>query len=141
MDNNNPLVIYAAMWEHQRLPWKVISDGAGSGLYKTTDGEKSWNKIHDGLPKEKGKMAIAVSRSNSDKVYAWIESDSEKELGDYLFLITLERNGLKFLQIIVSFKGHGTASSCLLTLMMRRKYMCSVQKHNVQSMVGKPAQK
>ena len=81
MDFNNPLVMYAAMWEHQRLPWKVVSGGPGSGLYKTTDGGISWNKIHEGLPKEKGKMAIAVSRSNSKKVYALIESDSDKELG------------------------------------------------------------
>jgi photosystem II stability/assembly factor-like uncharacterized protein len=81
MDYNNPLVMYAAMWEHQRLPWKVISGGAGSGLYKTTDGGETWDKIHKGLPKEKGKMAIAVSRSNSDKVYALVESDSDKELG------------------------------------------------------------
>jgi photosystem II stability/assembly factor-like uncharacterized protein len=81
MDYNNPLVMYAAMWEHQRKPWKVISGGAGSGLYKTTDGGKTWDKIHKGLPAEKGKMAIAVSRSNSDKVYALIESDSDKELG------------------------------------------------------------
>jgi photosystem II stability/assembly factor-like uncharacterized protein len=81
MDFNNPLVMYAAMWEHQRLPWKVISGGEGSGLFKTNDGGITWNKIHKGLPKEKGKMAIAVSRSNSDKVYALIESDSDKELG------------------------------------------------------------
>ena len=81
MDANNPLVMYAAMWEHQRKPWKVISGGIGSGLYKTTDGGKTWNTIHTGLPKEKGKMAIAVSRSNSEKVYALVESDSDKELG------------------------------------------------------------
>ncbi|MDP5082089.1 MAG: glycosyl hydrolase, partial [Winogradskyella sp.] len=81
MDYNNSQVLYAAMWEHQRLPWKVISGGAGSGLYKTTDGGLTWHKIHKGLPEEKGKMAIAVSRSNSDKVYALVESDSDKELG------------------------------------------------------------
>ena len=81
MDYNNPLVMYAAMWEHQRLPWKVISGGPGSGLYKTTDGGETWNQIHNGLPKEKGKMAVAVSRSNSEKVYALVESDSNKELG------------------------------------------------------------
>lgn len=81
IDINNPTVLYAAMWEHGRRPWQVISGGEGSGLYKSTDGGTTWNKIHNGLPKEMGKMAIAVSRSNSDKVYALIESDSEKELG------------------------------------------------------------
>jgi photosystem II stability/assembly factor-like uncharacterized protein len=81
MDMNNPLILYAAMWEHGRLPWKVISGGPGSGLYKSVDGGNSWNKIHEGLPAELGKMAIAVSRSNSDKVYALIESDSEKGQG------------------------------------------------------------
>jgi len=81
MDMNNPMVIYAAMWHNLRLPWKVISGGPGSGLYKSTDGGETWNTIHTGLPKELGKMAIAVSRANSDKVYALIESDSDKELG------------------------------------------------------------
>jgi len=81
MDLNNPLVLYAAMWEHQRMPWKVISGGAGSALFKSSDGGETWKKIHKGLPEEKGKMAIAVCRSNSEKVYAIIESDSNKELG------------------------------------------------------------
>jgi len=81
MDYNNPLVLYAAMWEHGRLPWQVISGGPGSGLYKSVDGGETWFTIHNGLPNELGKMAIAVSRSNSDKVYALIESDSDLELG------------------------------------------------------------
>ncbi|MBT8283354.1 MAG: glycosyl hydrolase, partial [Muriicola sp.] len=37
--------------------------------------------IHKGLPEEKGKMAIAVSQANPQKVYALIESDSDKDLG------------------------------------------------------------
>ncbi len=81
MDMNNPTILYSAMWEHGRLPWKVISGGPGSGLYKSTDGGEHWEKMQEGLPKEMGKMAIAVCRSNSDKVYALIESDSDKELG------------------------------------------------------------
>ncbi len=81
MDMNLPNILYAAMWEHQRKPWKVISGGEGSGLYKSTDSGETWMKIHEGLPKEMGKMAIAVSRANSDKVYALIESDSDKDLG------------------------------------------------------------
>ena len=81
MDMNYPEVIYAAMWHHQRKPWVVISGGEGSGLYKSKDGGETWKKIHNGLPKELGKMAIAVCRSNSNKVYALIESDSNKDLG------------------------------------------------------------
>ena len=81
IDMHNPQVLYAAMWEHMRTPWQVISGGAGSGLYKSTDGGETWSKIHKGLPKELGKMGIAVSRANSDLVYAIIESDSEKEKG------------------------------------------------------------
>ena len=81
MDMSNPKVLYAAMWHHQRLPWKVISGGPGSGLYKSVDGGDTWEKIHHGLPKELGKMAIAVSRANPEKVYAVIESDTEKEQG------------------------------------------------------------
>ena len=81
IDAQNPDVLYAAMWEHLRTPWKVISGGDGSGLYKSTDGGMNWKSIHNGLPKEKGKMAIAVSRANSNKVVALIESDSNQEKG------------------------------------------------------------
>ncbi len=81
MDMNNPTILYASMWEHGRLPWKVISGGKGSGLYKSTDGGDNWEKMEEGLPKEMGKMSIAVCRSNSEKVYALIESDWEKEAG------------------------------------------------------------
>jgi photosystem II stability/assembly factor-like uncharacterized protein len=81
MDMNYPEILYAAMWEHQRFPWQVKSGGPGSGLYKSTDSGKTWKKIHKGLPEEKGKMGISVSRANSNKVYALIESDSDKDLG------------------------------------------------------------
>ncbi len=79
MDMNNPRILYAAMNEYGRLPWQVISGGAGSGLHKTTDGGETWTKLSEGLPKEMGKMSIAVCRSNSEKVYALIESDSQKD--------------------------------------------------------------
>lgn len=80
MDMNYPDIMYATMWEHQRKPWKVISGGAGSGVYKSTDGGETWSKIEKGLPEPKGKMAISVSRANSDKVYLLMESDTEKDL-------------------------------------------------------------
>ena len=45
MDANNPRIMYAAMWEGGRLPWKVISGGPGSGLYKSVDGGDTWEKL------------------------------------------------------------------------------------------------
>ncbi len=76
LDAKNPRILYAAMWEHGRLPWKVISGGPGSGLYKSTDGGESWTRMSGGLPDKMGKMAIAASPSNPERVYALIESDS-----------------------------------------------------------------
>jgi len=81
MDMNNPRILYAAMWDYRRLPWEVRSGGKGSGLYKSTDGGDTWEKIQDGLPKELGKMSVAVSQANSNKIYLVVESDSEKEQG------------------------------------------------------------
>ncbi|RNC92830.1 MAG: glycosyl hydrolase [Allomuricauda sp.] len=81
MDANYPEIMYAAMWEHQRKPNKVISGGKGSGLYKSTDAGETWTEMTTGLPKEKGKMAISVSPANSNKVFALIESDSNQDKG------------------------------------------------------------
>lgn len=81
MDMNNPRILYAAMWDYRRLPWEMRSGGKGSGLYKSVDGGQTWSKMDKGLPKEMGKMGIAVSGANSNKVYALIESDTEKEEG------------------------------------------------------------
>ena len=91
IDVHNPRVLYAAMWEHIRKPWKVISGGPGSGMYKSTDGGETWFKIHEGLPEEKGKMAVAVSRANPNRVYAMVESDSQKEKGG--LFVSLDAGG------------------------------------------------
>ncbi len=74
INRSNPQILYAAMWHIQRTPWKIISGGNGSGLYKSTDGGNTWTKLKKGLPAEEGKTAISVSRSNPEKVYALIES-------------------------------------------------------------------
>ncbi len=87
MDLSNPNVLYATMWEHQRKPWKVISGGDGSGIYKSVDGGETWKKIENGLPAEKGKAAISICQSNPDKLYLLLESDSNQDKGG-LFVST-----------------------------------------------------
>ena len=81
MDASAPDILYAALWHHERDPNVMISGGEGSGLYKSVDAGETWIELTKGLPKEKGKMAIAVSPANSNKVYALIESDSNKDQG------------------------------------------------------------
>ncbi len=78
MDMNNPLILYAAMWDHRRYPWTMESGGEGSGLYKSSDGGSTWTKMEKGIPTEFGKAGISVSRANSERVYAVIEAEGTK---------------------------------------------------------------
>nr|ADD93406.1 hypothetical protein [uncultured marine bacterium MedDCM-OCT-S04-C102] len=76
MDYTNPRILYAAFWDHQRLPWYVRSGGKGSGIWKSIDGGDTWKKLEDGLPKSlMGKIGVTVSRANPKLLYAIIESD------------------------------------------------------------------
>ncbi len=78
MDMNNPRILYASMWQHQRFPWTITSGGKNSGIYKSTDEGASWKKLEGGLPKAFGKSGITVSRANSNKVWAVIEAEGKK---------------------------------------------------------------
>ncbi len=78
MDMKNPLILYAAMWQHRRYPWIMESGGKDSGLYKSVDGGSTWKKMKEGLPKEFGKAGISVSRANNELVFAVIEAEGTK---------------------------------------------------------------
>ncbi len=78
MDMKNPLILYAAMWQHQRFPWTIESGGPQSGLHKSTDGGDTWEKLKEGLPEAFGKSGISVSRANPERVFAVIEAEGEK---------------------------------------------------------------
>lgn len=84
MDPNDPNTLYASMWEFRRTAWSFNSGGDKSALYKSTDGGKSWNKIHNGFPKGKlGRLAIAVAPSNSKVLYTVIEAEEDERKGLY----------------------------------------------------------
>lgn len=78
MDMTNPLILYAAMWQHRRYPWQMESGGPSSGIYKSTDGGTTWNILNEGLPKTMGKIGVSVSRANPERVFAVIEADGDK---------------------------------------------------------------
>ncbi len=78
MDMNNPRILYATSWEHRRYPWTVSSGGKGSAIWKTTDGGNTWTKLTEGLPDMMGKIGISVSRANSNRVFAIVETEKTK---------------------------------------------------------------
>jgi len=77
-DPKNPQVIYAALWEAFRVSNMMSSGGPGSGLFKSTDGGDHWTEISraPGMPKGVlGKIGVAVSGVDSNRVYAQIEAE------------------------------------------------------------------
>jgi photosystem II stability/assembly factor-like uncharacterized protein len=83
IDPKNPDVLYAAMWEVEIKTWKLNSGGAGSGIYRTKDGGKTWepmrNGIESGPAHPVGKTSVDVAYSNPKVVYALVE-DKEPRL-------------------------------------------------------------
>jgi len=75
MDPSNPRILYAAMWDEQRVPWQVRSGGPGSGIWKSADGGDTWTRLAEGLPNVMGKIGVAVSAANPERVYAIVEAD------------------------------------------------------------------
>ena len=77
MDPSNPNKLFVAMWQHRRTPWSLSSGGPGSGLFVTFDGGKNWKKLgkSEGLPDGPyGRIGLAISRSNPNRVYALVEA-------------------------------------------------------------------
>jgi photosystem II stability/assembly factor-like uncharacterized protein len=78
LDPSNPRVLFASVWQAQRMPWGMSSGGPDSTLWKSTDGGDTWTDItrNQGLPRGVvGRMGIAVSPANGQRVYAVIEAE------------------------------------------------------------------
>ena len=78
MDPHNPRILYAAIWEALRQPWKFTSGGSNSGLFKSTDGGDNWTEITDnpGLPEGlKGRIGVAVSPAQTGRIWAIVEAE------------------------------------------------------------------
>lgn len=74
IDPSDSLTLYAAAYEYRRTPYHFSSGGKGSGLFKTTDGGKTWKKLAKDLPEGiLGRIGLAVSKSSPNVVYALIE--------------------------------------------------------------------
>mgnify|MGYP002780185318 CR=1 FL=1 len=78
LDPNDPNTLYAAFWQAHRKPWQLVSGGAGSNIFKSTDGGATWTSLRTrkGMPAGLwGNIGLSVSGANSRRVYAIIEAD------------------------------------------------------------------
>ena len=76
MDPTNPHVLYATFWQMEVHTWGRTSGGAGSGIWKSTDGGTTWKRLTgNGLPlTPMGKINLTVSKTDPNRIYALIET-------------------------------------------------------------------
>ncbi len=79
LDPRDPNVIYAATWDRHRTVAAYMGGGPGSGIHRSVDGGENWTKLTSGIPTSNlGKIGLALSPFNPDRIYAAIELDRKK---------------------------------------------------------------
>jgi photosystem II stability/assembly factor-like uncharacterized protein len=84
LDPQNPEVLYAAAWQRSRRAWDFEEAGKKSGLYKSSDGGKTWQKLVEpfskGFPDSEGvgRIGIAISHQNSNRLYAFLDNQETR---------------------------------------------------------------
>ncbi len=77
IDQQNPDIIYASVWQVYRNFWELNSGGPDSGLWRSLDGGDTWERISDnkGFPQSlKGKIGVAASPVKAGRVFAAVEA-------------------------------------------------------------------
>jgi photosystem II stability/assembly factor-like uncharacterized protein len=73
---DDPREIYAATWRAERKPWTIISGGREGGIYRSSDGGDTWERLAAGLPDGLvGKSDLAVSAADPDRLYVLMEAE------------------------------------------------------------------
>ncbi|HEY3024592.1 MAG TPA: hypothetical protein VGJ55_00405 [Pyrinomonadaceae bacterium] len=75
IDSSNPDVAYAALWEARQGPWENAAwNGTGGGIFKSTDGGKTWQQLKTGLPEGIIQANLAIAPSTPNRLIASVAS-------------------------------------------------------------------
>jgi photosystem II stability/assembly factor-like uncharacterized protein len=82
MDPHNPHTLFAGMWQAEMHTYGEYSGGPRSGIYVSHDGGTKWTRIEEhGLPHSPlGKIDVAVAPTNSNRVFALIQTKDQGSL-------------------------------------------------------------
>ena len=84
MDPRDPDVLYTVAHQRQRYLTTIVTGGDESGIYKTTDGGATWNRLEGGLPQKMvGRIGMDISPVDPDVLFAVVDANEEKEQGTY----------------------------------------------------------
>ncbi len=81
IDPRDSNIIYADLWAGRQGPWENGAwQGKESGMFKSTDGGTTWNKLTKGLPTIEqglGRIGFAISRSDPKRLYATVDAQAK----------------------------------------------------------------
>ncbi len=67
--------MYAALYVRRRATWGFSGNSEKGGIFRSDDGGKNWKKLTEGLPPVTGRIGLAVVPTNTDHVFAVVESN------------------------------------------------------------------
>jgi len=81
VDPSNPVIVYAALWESREGPWENgVFNGDGGGIFKSTDGGKTWRQLTNGLPGNIVQANIAIAPSAPKTLFAAVRTKTIAKL-------------------------------------------------------------
>ncbi|HZP48328.1 MAG TPA: hypothetical protein VFB07_07340 [Vicinamibacterales bacterium] len=83
-DPKNPDVVYASAYQRRRAVGQLIGGGPEGGIYKTTNGGRTWTKLTRGLPTgDMGRIALATDGRKSPATVFALVNARPNEAGFY----------------------------------------------------------
>jgi photosystem II stability/assembly factor-like uncharacterized protein len=71
IDPSDPKIVYATLWEAREGPWENGEfSGSNAGIFKSTDGGKSWRPLAGGLPSRIIQAYITIAPSDPKQLFA-----------------------------------------------------------------------